>query len=60
VVASLPRWPFEGKEPPNDVVGPTERFEGTLLPNGKPAIAFKYTVSVGNLSLDPIVIIDRL
>jgi hypothetical protein len=59
-VVSLPRWPFTGKEPPNDVVGPTERFEGTLLPEGNPAVAFKYTVSVGNLSLDPIVIIDRL
>ena len=58
-VVSLPRWPFTGKEPPNDVVGPTERFEGTLLPEGTPAVAFKYTVSVGNLSLDPIVIIDR-
>jgi hypothetical protein len=58
-VVSLPRWPFTGKEPPNDLVGPTERFEGTLLPEGSPAVAFKYTVSVGNLSLDPIVIIDR-
>jgi hypothetical protein len=60
VVASLPRWPFTGKEPANDIVGPTEKFEGTLLPEGKPAVGFKYTVSVGNLSLDPIVIIDRL
>ncbi len=59
-VVSLPRWPFTGKEPPNDLVGPTEKFEGTLLPEGNPAVAFKYTVSVGNLSLDPIVIIDRL
>jgi hypothetical protein len=58
-VVSLPRWPFTGKEPPNDLVGPTEKFEGTLLPEGNPAVAFKYTVSVGNLSLDPIVIIDR-
>ena len=59
-VVSLPRWPFTGKEPPNDLVGPTEKFEGTLLPEGNPAVAFKYTVGVGNLSLDPIVIIDRL
>jgi hypothetical protein len=59
VVADLPRWPFEGESPENDVVGPTERFQGVLLGEATPASAFKYSVAVGNLQLDPIVIIDR-
>lgn len=59
VVADLPRWPFEGEPPPNDTVGPTERFQGVLLGEASPASAFKYSVAVGNLQLDPIVIIDR-
>ena len=59
-VVNLPRWPFEGRQPPHDIVGPTEWFEGTLSGElGSPATGFKYTVSVGNLQLDPIVIIDR-
>jgi hypothetical protein len=59
VVQDLSPWPFTGEPPENGIVGPTERFEGTLLEDADPAMAFKYTVAVGNLQLDPIVIIDR-
>jgi hypothetical protein len=58
-VATLPRWPFAEPPPPNALVGPTRFFRGTLHGQSNPAVAFKYTVAVGNLQLDPIVILDR-
>jgi hypothetical protein len=58
-VAKLSRWPFAGSPPLNGVVGPVDNFAGVLSGSGQPATAFKYTVSVGNLQLDPIVILDR-
>jgi hypothetical protein len=58
-VATLPRWPFAEPPPPNGIVGPTKLFRGTLTGKPTPATAFKYTVAVGNLQLDPIVILDR-
>jgi len=62
VVADLQRSPFAFTEPPlrDGVVGPTNHFVGTLASNAGHGVAFKYTVKVGNLQLDPIVIIDRL
>jgi hypothetical protein len=58
-VAELPRWPFAEPAPPNGSVGPTRTFSGTLAGKAPPATAFKYYVSVGNLQLDPIVILDH-
>ena len=58
VVADLPRWPFAEPEPRDGVVGPTHEFVGTLSSNAGHKTAFKYTVAVGNLQLDPIVIFD--
>ena len=58
-VVALPRWPFVEPPPPNGLVGPTHFFRGTLSGKAEPATAFKYYVNVGNLQLDPIVIIDR-
>jgi len=59
VVQDLLPWPFTGEPPKGGVVGPTERFEGTLAGKSVPATAFKYSVVVGNLQLDPVVIVDR-
>ena len=58
-VATLPRWPFTEPPPANGIVGPTKLFRGTLREPSKPVRAFKYTVAVGSLQLDPIVILDR-
>jgi hypothetical protein len=58
-VSSLPRWPFAEPPPPNAIIGPVRTFTGTLSGRATPATAFKYTVTVGNLRLDPIVILDR-
>lgn len=60
-VAALPRWPFsEPPQPPaNGVIGPTREFVGTLKGPGKPATSYKYYVTVQNLRLDPIIIVDR-
>jgi hypothetical protein len=60
-VAALPRWPFsDPPEPPaNGVIGPTRSFAGTLKGPGEPATSYKYYVSVKNLRLDPIIIVDR-
>jgi hypothetical protein len=59
VVQDLRPWPFKGEPPPGGIVGPTERFEGILDKDSMPAKAFKYTIVVGNLQLDPVVIVDR-
>lgn len=59
-VAELPHWPFsDPPPPPHGIVGPTQSFCGTLAGNVTPSTAFKYTVTAGNLQVDPIVIIDR-
>jgi|SRR6185437_13111616 len=58
-VAELPSWPFVEPAPPHGVVGPTQSFRGTLKGRAQPATAFKYSVAVGNLQVDPIVIVDR-
>jgi hypothetical protein len=58
-VAALPRWPFTEPQPPGGVVGPTRSFTGTLMGNQQPPTAYKYSVAVQNLQLDPIVIVDR-
>jgi hypothetical protein len=51
-------WPFsEPPEPRGLVVGPTGEFEATLI--SEPGATFKYYVTVGNLRLDPIIILDR-
>ena len=59
MVQDLFPWPFKGEPPPGGIVGPTEQFEGTLTGPSVPAKAFKYTITVGNLHLDPVVIVDR-
>jgi hypothetical protein len=58
-VSALPRWPFVEPQPKGGIVGPTTGFTGTLAGHAPPPTSFKYYVSVGNLSLDPIVIVDR-
>ena len=59
VVQDLLPWPFTGRPPEGGIVGPTERFEGELTGRSVPATAFKYSIVVGNLQLDPVVIVDR-
>jgi hypothetical protein len=63
-VRELGHWPFVDSKPERGIVGPTSEFLGTLkdkkkLKDGEYA-AFKYYVTVGNLRLDPIIIIDRI
>jgi hypothetical protein len=60
-VAAQPRWPFSyPPEPPkNGVIGPTRKFVGVLKGPAEPATSFKYYVTVNNLRLDPIIIVDR-
>jgi hypothetical protein len=56
-VAALPSWPFSRpKEFPGE---PVRLFEAVLGGKSTPATPFKYYVTVGNLRLDPIVIIDK-
>jgi hypothetical protein len=57
-VSRLPHWPFTETAPKTGVVGPTREFSGTLKKDGEP-VAYKYYVTVANLRLDPIVIVDR-
>jgi len=55
-----PKWPFS--EPRlEDVKWPLQKFEGVLRedPSHSPSV-YKYYITLGNLRLDPIVIIDRL
>jgi hypothetical protein len=64
--SALEHWPFDKPEGPKS--GPTDTFTGTLrkLPQaagqtpaaGHPPI-YKYNVRVGDLLLDPIIIVDR-
>jgi len=57
-VRELKRWPFSEREPPNGVEGPTREFLGTLS-EGVRGAQFKYYVTVENLRLDPIIIVDK-
>jgi hypothetical protein len=60
-VAAQPRWPFSypPNPPPSGVTAPTRKFVGVLKGPGEPATSFKYYVTVNNLTLDPIIIVDR-
>lgn len=59
-VAELSRWPFcEPPEPAGGVVGPTNEFVGKLSGAFPRPTGFKYYVTVGNLRLDPIIIVDE-
>lgn len=52
----LDGWPFSDPERARDVSWPVKSFAGVL----KPGFAlFKYSITVGNLRLDPIIIVDR-
>jgi len=57
-VQLLKRWPFDEPEPGGGVVGPTKQFTGTLS-KGAENSQFKYAVTVDNLHLDPIIIVDK-
>jgi len=57
-VAHLRGWPFEEDAPPGGVVGPTTEFTGTLRREEKLAV-YEYVIAIGNLRLDPIIIVDR-
>jgi hypothetical protein len=58
-VAKLSRWPFSAPaQPPGGVTRPGNFFEGILAGVANPTTGFQYYVTVGNLRLDPIVIID--
>jgi hypothetical protein len=56
--AKLEHWPFQETRPS----GPANTFVGTLkaLKGDDMAPVYKYNVKVGDLVLDPIVIVDRL
>lgn len=57
-VRRLDSWPFsEPGEPKGGVFTPTTRFKGRL--KADKAVAYKYCVTVGNLRLDPIIVVDR-
>jgi hypothetical protein len=56
-VRRLPRWPFKEPEPKLGIVGPTREFAGTFKEDTD-LRAYKYYVTVENLRLDPIVIVD--
>ena len=60
-VKDLSPWPFAGEMPPGGIVNSNAEglFEGTLKGPNIPAKGFKYSVVVGNLQLDPVVIVDR-
>jgi hypothetical protein len=55
----LVHWPFE--EPMSSRSGRTNTFVGTLkkIGNGAHPPVYKYNVRVGDLLLDPIIIIDK-
>jgi hypothetical protein len=56
-VSTLPSWPFSRPDKFPDE--PVTFFEAVLEGKSTPATPFKYYVTVGNLRLDPIVIIDK-
>lgn len=52
----LDGWPFSDPGRARDVSWPVKSFAGVL----KPGFAlYKYSITVGNLRLDPIIIVDR-
>jgi hypothetical protein len=55
----LQHWPFE--EPAGRTSKPANSFTGTLrkLEPGSAVPVYKYNVKVGDLVLDPIIIVDR-
>lgn len=57
--SELEHWPF--RESANSQPSPTNTFVGTLREIGESdhAPVYKYNVRVGDLLLDPIIIIDR-
>ncbi len=54
----LPVWPFTEREPAGGIVPATSEFAGTLRKFTAPG-GFKYTITIGNLVLDPIIIVDK-
>lgn len=50
-------WPFSEPARPQDVKWPLKQFAGVLNDGYG---AYKYYITVGNLRLDPIIIIDRM
>ncbi len=59
-VQKLSRWPFTSTPPADGIVRSDDGcFEGILGQHSNPATGFKYSVAVGNLQLDPVVIVDR-
>jgi hypothetical protein len=57
-VSGLDSWPFsEPAEPKGGVTTPSHKFQGRL--NADKAVAYKYCVTVGNMRLDPIIIVDK-
>ncbi len=55
-LTNLPAWPFE--ENPADLRKPQIMHQATLLPD-VPLVGYKYTLTLGNLTLDPIIIVDK-
>jgi hypothetical protein len=55
----LVHWPFDDPSAPGP--GPTNTFKGTLrkLASADHTPIYKYNVRVGDLLLDPIIIVDR-
>jgi hypothetical protein len=57
----LSEWPFTKTGPSNGIVVATREFQGTLRefrhPDHRQPVAFKYTLTIGKLRLDPIVIV---
>ena len=58
-VAALPNWPFVEAPPPGGIILLMRIFSGTLNGRFEPPTAFKYSIFIGSLQLDPIVIVDR-
>ena len=56
---NTPAWPF--KDPPQPPAQKTTSFIGTLRDVGpnEEAPAYKYSITVGNQTLDPIIIVDK-
>ena len=53
----LDGWPFAKPASAQDVKWPVKTFEGVLKEGYG---LFKYSITVGNLRLDPIIIVDRI
>ena len=53
--ASKPEWPFVEPEP----TWPVQQFTGTPPRDDGAPLYYKYSISAGDLFLDPIVIVDK-